>query len=670
MLGSGRALPVRIPRLVLHSDASSSQQLVDHLVVDEIAKLGRYDVIFLTRDDLAEISMFIRKNKVTLAGGRFQPPVPRRKASDPKLSFSEAVESLLGGSGGDRKAQAASFSFGTILELVVESALEISLITPKVIFIEGLQEILSDPEHSSSLSRVEGFLSSKPSANFLPPIALVTAEYSAAAPKAEARQKTPPGEIVIGPLSIESMPSLESLFRGRRSGRSVLLDRCSSLSNVYETGISVSSKVAHAGKNAFLLASNIIAIHRSLRSLGVKLGIPPVSALLQDPSITGSWLGQSLLSEGQVQSLCLFLTAQKPGDQGSIGLEDFAQIFSSKSCDSFTQIFLPAKSNDSQASGLVLSPLEEELASACAVENAALTVTFDCVGALAAAKEAVFENVILPIRKPELFTTPLLRDATTSGVLLFGPPGTGKTLLAKAIAKECGCNFLCVTTSELLDMYVGQSEKRIKALFSLARKLSPCVIFFDEVDSVVGRRGTGAESNKVYTAVTNQLMSEIDGLRSGCDPKTRLIFVAATNRPMALDEAMLRRFQRRILIDLPGEKERGEILSVILRQESLAKDVSLAQIAERTGDFSGSDLRSLCRQAARFSLREVLQNEASDAVAAQPLAMRHFEAAMAVVRPVATQDSEMLVSLREWSKQYAAAADGAAAPVRLGFQQA
>ncbi|KAL2264412.1 hypothetical protein VTK26DRAFT_3299 [Humicola hyalothermophila] len=215
-------------------------------------------------------------------------------------------------------------------------------------------------------------------------------------------------------------------------------------------------------------------------------------------------------------------------------------------------------------------------------------------------KDSLIGLTSLSLIRPEAFSYGVLKTERIPGCLLYGPPGTGKTLLAKAVAKESGANMLEVSAASINDMWLGQSEKNVRALFSLARKLSPCVIFLDEADALLGARHNGPGRSGHRETIT-QFLREWDGLTSDM----RAFIMVATNRPFDLDEAVLRRLPRKILVDLPLRAEREAILRVMLRDETLADDVDLAKMAaEETELYSGSDLKNLCVSAAMQAVRE------------------------------------------------------------------
>lgn len=222
-------------------------------------------------------------------------------------------------------------------------------------------------------------------------------------------------------------------------------------------------------------------------------------------------------------------------------------------------------------------------------------VTYNMIGGLVEAKELLRQSVTYPLKYPRLYNEGVAAEAV-KGVLLFGPPGTGKTLLAKAVATEGGAAFLAVDASTIENKWLGESEKNARAVFTLARKLAPCVIYLDEVDSVLASREHGDDSSHgTLTSVKTTLMQEWDGLRT--TKEDRVVVIASTNRPFDLDEAVLRRLPRRIMVDLPDLHTRQEILAVTLTHNRLAPDVNLTTLAEQLDGFTGSDVKEVCREA-------------------------------------------------------------------------
>ncbi|KAK7270209.1 hypothetical protein RIF29_23193 [Crotalaria pallida] len=232
-------------------------------------------------------------------------------------------------------------------------------------------------------------------------------------------------------------------------------------------------------------------------------------------------------------------------------------------------------------------------------------VTFDDIGALENVKDTLKELVMLPLQRPDLFCKGQLTKPC-KGILLFGPPGTGKTMLAKAVATEAGANFINISMSSITSKWFGEGEKYVKAVFSLASKIAPSVIFVDEVDSMLGRRENPGE-HEAMRKMKNEFMVNWDGLRT--KDKERVLVLAATNRPFDLDEAVIRRLPRRLMVNLPDAPNREKIMRVILAKEDLAPDVDLEAIANMTDGYSGSDLKNLCVTAAHCPIREILEKE-------------------------------------------------------------
>ncbi|WWD16805.1 hypothetical protein CI109_101237 [Kwoniella shandongensis] len=222
--------------------------------------------------------------------------------------------------------------------------------------------------------------------------------------------------------------------------------------------------------------------------------------------------------------------------------------------------------------------------------------------------DGIRSMVSLPLLFPEAFRGGVLKDHATTGALLFGPPGTGKTLLARAVAAESGARMLAIQPSDVNDMYVGEGEKLVKAVFSLARRLSPCVVFLDEVDALFGARiSRGSAGSMSHNLLLTEFMQEMDGLSSAIANKDkRLVVVGATNRPYDLDDAVMRRLPRRLLVDLPGVEGRKAILKILLRGETLGEDVNLDRLAKDTDGFSGSDLKHLCVSAALSAVKDTV----------------------------------------------------------------
>ncbi|KAF8676821.1 AAA protein [Rhizoctonia solani] len=238
----------------------------------------------------------------------------------------------------------------------------------------------------------------------------------------------------------------------------------------------------------------------------------------------------------------------------------------------------------------------------CLIRPDDLQSGFDAVHLPDSTIETIRTVVSLQLVCPEAFQTGILKQYNMSGALLFGPPGTGKTLLAKAIAKESGARMLSVKPSDILERCVGEEEKKVQALFKLARRLKPCVIFIDEVDALFGARMSARNDNssRWRTDMLTQFTQEMDGMLS-----SDVIVIGATNRPFDLDDAIIRRLPCRILVDLPDTNARQAILKILLLNENLGSDVNLAELASQTPHFSGSDLKHLCVMAAFESAKEL-----------------------------------------------------------------
>jgi len=237
------------------------------------------------------------------------------------------------------------------------------------------------------------------------------------------------------------------------------------------------------------------------------------------------------------------------------------------------------------------------------------------IGDLDMAKQELKEVVEWPLKYAESFKR--LGITPPRGILLYGPPGCGKTMLVKAAANETDANFISIKGPELLSKWVGESEKGIRKIFQKAKQVAPTLIFFDEVDALAPRRGQGHDSG-VTERVVSQILTEIDGMEELND----VVIIAATNRPELVDPALLRpgRFDRFIYITAPTEVARKEILRIHTQSMPLAGDVSIDELARRTHNFSGADLKSLCTEAAMIALRGNMD--------ATQVGKPHFEAAL------------------------------------------
>ncbi len=262
------------------------------------------------------------------------------------------------------------------------------------------------------------------------------------------------------------------------------------------------------------------------------------------------------------------------------------------------------------------------------------TIHWEDIGGLEEVKEDLREAVEWPLKTPEIFDR--LGIKPPKGILLYGPPGCGKTLLGKAVATESAANFITIKGPEVFSKWVGESEKAIREVFRKARMAAPAVVFFDEIDSLVPRRGLGFSDSGVSERVISQLLTEMDGMVSLED----VVIVAATNRPDMVDPAVLRpgRFDRLIYVPEPDEKSKLQIFKIYTKNMPLGKDVDLVQLAASAKNFSGADIDALCREAAMVALRKDVN--------ANQVTSSDFDEARKRVGPSVTPDME------KWYKSF------------------
>ena len=368
-----------------------------------------------------------------------------------------------------------------------------------------------------------------------------------------------------------------------------------------------------------------------LKSLGSEAPQPAQADVI-------SLLSQKLLHEDEIEAINVLAKGKIFGTTNELpttdDIYDAVKMFFSNQASSASQ----HPSIRAQLDRLSLGKYERKFLPVL-IQPGQLNIRFEDVGALDTAKVLLKEIIAMPIKNPELFSVGILKESV-SGVLLFGPPGTGKSLLAKAVANECNASFLAINLASIFEMWVGEGEKNIKGLFSLARKLAPCVIFLDEVDALLQSRSISPHARSGQLEVFNEFMMEWDGINS--ELNRGVIIMAATNRPFALDDAVLRRLPRRILIDLPDESARLKILQILLKEDLLAEGIVLSDIAKRSNGYSGSDLKNICKAAAFNSRR---RGELT-------LLGEDFEKAIGDISPSVSDEMQSIAMLRKWDEKF------------------
>jgi transitional endoplasmic reticulum ATPase len=267
-------------------------------------------------------------------------------------------------------------------------------------------------------------------------------------------------------------------------------------------------------------------------------------------------------------------------------------------------------------------------------------VTFEEVGGLEEVKKAIHKLIILPLLRPDLYRR--YRRKPGGGILLFGPPGCGKTLLARATAGECELPFINVRIEQILDPYLGRSERNLHMAFEQARSLAPCVLFIDELDALAYARRKRISS--VGRSLVDQVLQELDAI--GADNQ-ELLVLAATNEPWDIDDALLRpgRFDRRIFVPPPDKNSRERILQIMLTDLPLAV-VNLKKIAGETPLYSGADLRALVN----FAVDKVIE-EALETAGEPPITMKHLQSAIQMLHPTTIDWLERAQNYIEFANQ-------------------
>ena len=286
--------------------------------------------------------------------------------------------------------------------------------------------------------------------------------------------------------------------------------------------------------------------------------------------------------------------------------------------------------------------MDQKIESEIMVKNP--KVKFNDIIGMKEMKQTLYEIIVVPTIRPDLFTG--IRKPQR-GILLFGPPGTGKTMIAKAIASECNSTFFNISASSLTSKWVGESEKTVRSLFKVAYKKVPSIIFIDEIDSILSKR-SGSE-NEATKRLKTEFLIQFDGL--GSNTNAKLLVIAATNRPMDLDEALLRRLPKRVYCGPLDEDGRFEFIKkVINRVETQLSDDDIRDIAKRTNDYSNSDLMEMCREAAYQPVRELSMEEILKVKKFRPLTKDDLVKAVQKIR--GTLSKKVRDELQKWNEQF------------------
>ncbi|KAF2154090.1 AAA-domain-containing protein [Myriangium duriaei CBS 260.36] len=286
-------------------------------------------------------------------------------------------------------------------------------------------------------------------------------------------------------------------------------------------------------------------------------------------------------------------------------------------------------------------------------DPASIKTTYKDVHVAPETIDALKTVTTLSLLRPDAFSYGVLANDRLPGLLLYGPPGTGKTMLAKAVAKDASATVLEISGAQVYEKYVGEGEKMVRSVFSLAKRLSPCVVFIDEADALFGSRGSNS-NRTTHREIINQFLREWDGMDDHS-----VFMMVATNRPFDLDDAVLRRLPRKILVDLPTVKDREAILKIHLKGETLDDAVSLTTLSEQTPFYSGSDLKNVCVAAALAAVKEENElqimnkgNTEFKLPAKRTLSKVHFEKALQEISASISEDMSSLNAIKKFDEQY------------------
>ena len=306
---------------------------------------------------------------------------------------------------------------------------------------------------------------------------------------------------------------------------------------------------------------------------------------------------------------------------------------------------IPNKSSKNPSSSEENSEYDKVLESSIVSETPDLTL--DDVAGLEDVKRSLREAIVLPLKRPDLFTG---SRQPWRGILLHGPPGCGKTMIAKATAGDIKATFFNISAAVLVSKWLGESEKLVKRLYELAKEKQPSIIFIDEVDSLTQSRSEN--ENDAMRRVKTQLLSSMEGISSNKDD--RVVTIGATNVPWEIDSAFRRRFQRRIYVPLPDEKARKIIFEINSKGIDLDKSIDFKKLSKITNDYTGSDIANICREAIMAPIRELDSTNMIDDSSIKAREVTHNDYTNALKNVSKSVSKQELIKFIEWDKEFGA----------------